>query len=237
MAYSIESIAISISIGVLPTLLWLLFWLRKDRIKNKPKGLFILCYILGAAVVLLVIPAQRLIYNAFGTNTIGIGLLAAVEELAKFLVINTIALKSQYANRPVDFAMFLVCGALGFAALENVFYILEPVSRGNLLAGFLTGNVRFLGSTLLHAMASGLFGVALGLSFYRNWEFKPLYVIGGFTLATLLHSTFNFFIISNNGGNMLEVLSFLWIIAILNILLFEKLKRMNNQTNLNTQYV
>src|SRR5574343_383234 len=234
--YSAESIAIAILVGVLPTILWLLFWLRKDRIKDKPRGLFMLCYILGGMIVLLVVPAQRIIYKLFGTSTEGIAMLAGVEELAKFLVINTIALKSQYASRPIDFPMFLICGALGFAAVENVFYILKPIASGNLLDGFLTGNFRFLGATLLHAMSSGLFGVALGLSFYRDWEFKPIYVLAGFALATLLHSAFNFFIISNNGGNMLEVLSFLWIVAILNILLFEKLKRMNNHTNLNTKY-
>lgn len=234
--YDTKSFLIAVAIGVIPTILWLLFWLKGDRIKGKPKGLFILSYILGGMMVLLVVPFQKFVYKFTGTAPIGIVALAAIEEFAKYWVINTVALKSKFVDRPIDFPMFLICGALGFAALENVFFILQPISTGNLLNGFITGNIRFLGATLLHAMSSGLFGVALGLGFYNNWKFKEIYVLGGFALAVLLHSAFNFFIINNNGGNMLEPLSFLWVVAILNILLFEKLKRMNN-TNLKTQYV
>lgn len=237
MAYSIKSIAISFVFGVLPTLIWLLFWLRKDRIKDKPFGLFFLSYILGALVVFLVVPFQKIIYNFFGIGIVGITLFAGIEEIAKFWIINTVALKSNYASRPIDFPMFLICGALGFAALENIFYVLGSLSTGNVMDGFITGNIRFLGSTLLHAMSSSVFGILIGLSFHRNWEFKPLYTFAGFALATLLHSAFNFFIISNNGGKMLEVLSFLWIIAILNILLLEKLKRMTSNIKQKINYV
>lgn len=234
--YDTKSLLIAFAIGVLPTILWLLFWLRGDRIQGKPKGLFILSYILGGMVVLLVVPAQKFIFKFTDTAPIGIILLASIEEYAKFAVINAVALKSKFANRPIDFPMFLICGALGFAALENVFFILQPIATGHILDGFITGNIRFLGATLLHAMSSGIFGVALGLGFYNDWKFKPLYVLSGFTLAVLLHSTFNFFIINNDRGNMLEPLAFLWVIAILNILLFEKLKRMNNP-NIKTNYV
>ncbi|MBP6912403.1 MAG: PrsW family intramembrane metalloprotease [Candidatus Pacebacteria bacterium] len=227
--YSWQTIAIAAATGILPTILWLLFWLREDRIGNKPKGLFVLCYILGAMMVFLVVPLQRFAFGFVGAGLVGIIIFAAIEELAKYLIINTVALKSSFADRAIDFPMFLICGALGFAALENVFFIIGPISNGMLLDGFITGNIRFLGATLLHAMASGLFGVLIGLSFYRNWQYKPLYVFGGFTLAVLLHSTFNFFIINGNGKNTLQTLAFLWVVAILNILLFEKLKRMNKK--------
>lgn len=224
--YNWQTIAIAAATGILPTILWLFFWLREDRIENKPKGLFVLCYILGALMVFLVVPLQKVAFKFVGTSIVGIIIFAAIEELFKYLIINTVAFKSSYITRPIDFPMFLICGALGFAALENVFFIIGPISNGLLLTGFITGNVRFLGSTLLHAMASGLFGVVIALSFHNNWQFKRIYILGGFALAVLLHSAFNFFIISGNGRNTLQTLAFLWVIAILNILLFEKLKRM-----------
>lgn len=225
--YSYQTIAIACATGILPTILWLVFWLRGDRTAGKPKGLFILCYILGALMVLLVVPLQKFAFKFVGIGLTGIIIFAAIEELFKYLIINVAAFKSSFATRAIDFPMFLISGALGFAALENVFFILEPISNGSITLGLMTGNIRFLGATLLHAMASGLFGVMIGLSFYRNWELKTLYTMFGFALAVLLHSAFNFFIISGNGRNTLQTLAFLWVIAILNILLFEKLKRMN----------
>ncbi|OGI72548.1 hypothetical protein A3J61_01090 [Candidatus Nomurabacteria bacterium RIFCSPHIGHO2_02_FULL_38_15] len=228
--YSWQTIAIAGATGVLPTILWLVFWLRGARTAGKPKGLFILCYILGALMVFLVVPIQKFAFNFVGIGITGIIVFASIEELFKFLIINTVALKSNFATRAIDFPMFLISGALGFAALENVFFIIGPIADGLILTGFITGNIRFLGATLLHAMASGLFGVMLGLSFHRNWQFKPLYILAGFALAVLLHSTFNFFIISGDGRNTLQTLAFLWVVAILNILLFEKLKRMDKLT-------
>lgn len=226
-SHSLNQLLIAGATGILPTVLWMVFWLRNGLTSDRPKGLYILSYILGAFMVFLVIPVQKFLFPFVGTSLLGIILFASIEEIAKFLIINTVALKSQFANRPIDFVMFLISGALGFAALENVFFILKPLSEGLLLNSFITGNIRFLGATLLHAMASGLFGVALGISFNYNWKLKPLFIIFGFALATLLHSVFNFFIISNNGTKTLETLAFLWVVAILNILLFEKLKRMN----------
>jgi RsiW-degrading membrane proteinase PrsW (M82 family) len=89
----------------------------------------------------------------------------------------------------------------------------------------LTGNLRFLGSTLLHAIASGIIGSALGLAFYLK-KLRIPYLLIGLISAICLHSVFNFFIMKGSGENFLRVFGFLWVIAIINILIFEKLKRM-----------
>jgi hypothetical protein len=48
-------------------------------------------------------------------------------------------------------------------------------------------------------------------------------------LAVLLHSTFNFFIMRGEGKSTLQIFIFLWVITILVILLFEKLRRMSGE--------
>ena len=93
--------------------------------------------------------------------------------------------------------------------------------------GLLTGELRFLGSTLLHSISSGILGIALGLSLYMEGLKRYFYVFIGFLFAIALHSIFNFFIIRNGGSDFLKVFSFLWVVTIIVILLFEKVRRMN----------
>ena len=53
---------------------------------------------------------------------------------------------------------------------------------------------RFIGATLLHALASAIIGYYLALSMFRaRKKFLPL--IHGFTLAILLHGFYNIFVI------------------------------------------
>jgi len=128
-------------------------------------------------------------------------------------------------NEPIDYPMYFIACALGFAAFENVLYLMEPLRVSGTVVGLLTGNLRFLGSTLLHAIASGMIGSALGLAFYLE-KYRKRYVLIGIILAIMLHSAFNFFIIKGSGENFLGIFGLLWVVAIINILIFEKLKRM-----------
>ena len=93
----------------------------------------------------------------------------------------------------------------------------------------LTGNLRFLGSTLLHAVSSGVIGIALGLSFKLEGFTKKIYILIGIIFAIALHSAFNFFIMNNNGSDFLKVFAFLWVATIINLLLFEKLRRISGE--------
>jgi hypothetical protein len=58
--------------------------------------------------------------------------------------------------------------------------------------------------------------------FERKWH---LFV--GFLIAITLHSAFNFFIIRNDGNDFLKVFAFLWVVTIIVLLLFEKVRRMS----------
>jgi RsiW-degrading membrane proteinase PrsW (M82 family) len=97
--------------------------------------------------------------------------------------------------------------------------------------GLLTGQLRFLGSTLLHAVSSGIIGIALGLSFHMEWYRKKWYLLAGLILAIALHSAFNFFIMENSGSDFLKVFAFLWVVTIIIMLLFEKLRRMSRKVD------
>lgn len=220
-------LALAILSGFLPALFWLWFWLKEDNQKPEPKGLLTILFIVGMISVIFVIPIQKFIQNNITSQEWQIIGWASAEELIKYLGVVILLYKTNRIDEPIDWPIFLITVALGFAALENTLFLIKPFSLGQATVGLLTGQLRFLGSTLLHAVSSGIIGIALGLSFFMGKFIKKIYLFVGITLAITLHSAFNFFIMEDKGSNFLRVLGFLWVVTIIIILLFEKLRRMS----------
>ena len=158
--------------------------------------------------------------------------IALVEEFLKYLVPRIGAFSSPSLDEPLEIMLYMVISAWGFAALENTFFILNPLSDGNVLETLLTGNLRFLGATLLHTLSSATIGGAIALSFYKKISIKRIYVGIGVILSILLHTLFNLFIMNSNGEKALIVFLFVWLGIILLILFFEKIKRIKNPKQL-----
>ena len=135
--------------------------------------------------------------------------------------------KTNFADEPIDWPIYMITGALGFAALENALFLIKPLSVGATAVGLLTGQLRFLGSTLLHTVSSGIVGITMGISLHMGGFSRKWHFLIGLILAIALHSVFNFFIMKNNGSDFLKVFAFLWVVTIIVMLLFEKVRRMN----------
>lgn len=215
--------------GVLPALIWLWFWLREDEEKPEPKGMLMLCFLLGMVAVIFVLPIEKFLQVHISSQELQILSWASVEEIIKYLAVLIVLFNTSYIKNPIDYPIYTITAALGFAALENTFFLIKPLSLDHSTVGLLTSQLRFLGSTLLHSVSSGLIGISLGLSFYLSRFFKKLYLIIGIIAAIALHTAFNFFIIDNNGNNFLSVFALLWVVTIINMLLIEKLRRMSGE--------
>jgi|SRR3989338_8948693 len=213
--------------GILPSLFWLWFWLREDKKNPEPKGLLTIVFIMGMIAVICVLPIQKFIQAQISSHEWQLILWASAEEIIKYLAVLLILFKTTYTDEPIDWPIYLITAALGFAALENALFLIKPLSMGENTVGLLTGQLRFLGSTLLHAVSSGILGIAMGLSLYMEGFKKKWYHIVGLIFAIALHSAFNFFIIRNGGNDFLKVFGFLWVVTIIVMLLFEKIRRMN----------
>ncbi len=213
--------------GIIPSLLWLWFWLKEDDKHPEPKILLTIVFIMGMASVLVVLPIQKFIQNIISSPDIQLVLWASVEEIFKYIAVLLILYKTNNADEPIDWPIYLITSALGFAALENALFLIKPFSISEATVALLTGQLRFLGATLLHTISSGTIGIAIGLSFYMQ-EFKKKWSLFiGFIVAITLHSVFNFFIIKNEGNDFLKVFAFLWVVTIIVMLLFEKVRRMS----------
>jgi len=219
--------------GLTPALLWLWFWVREEENKSEPKAVLTMVFIMGMVSVACVIPIQKFIQaNTTGDN-LQLILFAGAEEIIKIIAVLVILYKTKYIDEPIDWPIYLVTAALGFAALENTLYLIKPIGLGQDTISLLTGQFRFLGATLLHAVSSGIMGIALGISFHTSGFKKKIHALVGLILAISLHSVFNFFIIrvkttdANYFLEIFKVFGFLWVVSIILMLLFEKIRRMN----------
>ena len=211
--------------GLLPALLWLWFWLREDRKNPEPKQLIFLAFIMGALTIPFVIPLQKYAQTVL-TGALLIFIWAAIEEVFKYGFAYFSVLKRKDMNEPIDGVVYMISIALGFAALENTLFLLDPLSNGYIAESILTGNFRFFGATLLHLLSSATVGVFIAFGFYRSPGAKWLLTSFGIILAIVLHTLFNFFIINSNGTSMLFVFGSVWVGIIILLFVLEKIKRL-----------
>lgn len=211
--------------GALPAIVWLLFWLREDDRSPEPRILIFRTFILGMLAVPAVLPFQLAIEKYWPGITFSTFVLwAIVEEAFKLLAAYWGGLKSREDNEPLDPLIYMITAALGFAALENALFIATPLLQGEVVAGVITGNLRFIGSSLLHTVSSGIIGVALAFAFY-----KPHLRLGlgmfAFFGAVVFHAGFNVFVSRESNTDATIAFGAVWASVAVLLLIFERVKR------------
>ena len=210
--------------GILPALAWLWFWLREDSKHPEPRQLIALAFLAGMATVAVVIPIENYIGTFIKEQTTLFTIWSAVEEVSKYLAALATVLWRREDDEPIDVVIYMIIVALGFAAAENTLFLLSPLAGSTVTQTIITGNLRFMGATLLHVLSSAAVGVVLALSFYSTRIDKVYHAVSGVILAILLHSLFNFFILNEPEESILRTFGFVWlgVIALLAILEFIK---------------
>jgi len=210
--------------GILPSLLWLFFWLREDNLHPGPRLAIALTFLLGMLSVALAIYGEGVATIFIKSSTEQYIVWAAIEETVKGLVVLIIALFSSQIEDPIDCMIFFVAAALGFAAVENSFFILNPLSSGNISVSIVVGDFRFIGATLVHTVSSALIGFCIAFVFYRNVWAKIAMIVTGLVGAVAIHSAFNLSVLSIAPQNTLSVFAWIWCAVIIIMILFEEIK-------------
>lgn len=221
----IHSVTIAFLGGVLPAFFWLWFWLREDRLHPEPRRLLVATFLLGMFSVPLAIPFEKLAEYFIPASLAVIVVWALIEELLKYVAAYTGGMHTHAENEPIDAMVYLLTAALGFAAAENMLFILNPLIEGDVFVGIITGNIRFIGTSLLHVISSSIIGGAIALSFYKSRKVRHEYFWVGMAVAVWMHATFNHFILQSGGNGLFIVLIILWVCVIGLMLLFERVKR------------
>ncbi len=205
--------------GALPSLIWLLYYLRKD-LHPEPKKMILKVFFWGA---LATIPA--LIFQIFFSEALNqfrylavfyspeispylpaitnvarwFLVIALTEEVVKYLVVRWTVFGSGELDEPLDIMLYMVVAALGFAALENVLYLFSPIDNLSLTAvlqvTITVSFLRFIGATFLHTLCSALLGYFMALSSLRGKHRFRLTLLG-LLLAAGLHGLYDFSIIN-----------------------------------------
>lgn len=192
--------------GVLPSFVWLLFYLKKDSHPESNRMILkIFFYGMIAAIPAILLEMgivgemSRLNLSPILLSILSIFIgVALVEEFLKYLVVRGKVLRSSEFDEPIDVLLYMIIAALGFAASENIL-ILFSLGPTFLLGEALSITAfRFLGATFLHVLSSGVLGFFLALSFF-DLKNRGKFLLLGIALATLLHGIYNFAIIEVEG--------------------------------------
>lgn len=193
---------IILSAGLLPSFIWLLFYLRKD---SHPESnhlvlkIFILGIISGVFAIFLEKIFQKGMVFIKASNLLFIIFLASgiIEEGVKFLAVKIGLWKTSEPDEPIDWILFLIISALGFAALENILVLTTQEAIGSIKA-LEVMSWRFISATFLHALCSGAIGYFWVLSRYKN---KRTYLWLGFLVIASLHAFYNWSIMKTGEIN------------------------------------
>lgn len=230
---------IALAGGILPALLWLWFFLHEDN-HPEPGGRIFLTFLAGMAAVLAVLPIEEAIrthLTASATTVTTIILWSLAEEVIKYVAAYIVALQTTLTDEPIDFVIYMVTVALGFSAFENALFLLPAIGDSLYLQSIITGNMRFVGATLVHIVSSGLLGTMLAISYYRRKRLQIEYALLGIVGATALHAFFNFFIMGASSTQLFSTFSLVWVSIIILLLIIERARKVKpahyNQQNAN----
>ena len=224
---------ILITLGVLPSLLWLALYLREDE-HPEPSRLLLRVFLFGALAAPLAAGVEFMLIDILDALSLPLYLaniilfivvIGMTEEFMKYVAVRVTEEPSASFDEPADAMIYMIVAALGFAAVENVLSVFSPyiATTGDILEVL---GLRFLSATLLHVLASALMGYFLAQKhfFYRRGQ-----IIKGVVVAGILHGLYNILTLESTDferlGMTLLIVVLLAFMAIVVNVLFYKLKK------------
>ncbi len=181
-------------ITILPSLLIITFFVKSDRFPE-PTNQIIKIFFYG---ILLCFPAFYLntqLIGVYANTGIGDDLVssflsaAPVEEVLKFTVLYSLVYKMKDFNEPMDGIVYGVTVSLGFATLENIYYVYVLSDHFDTSSQSLA-ILRSFSAIPAH----GVFGATMGY-FFMKYSFisKQNNLALCMIVPILLHGSYNFF--------------------------------------------
>jgi len=183
-------------LAVLPGLLvcWIIY--RADKYEREPLWALIMCFGLGAAITLPAIWVERMLIPRVGdiekdpvlTALLAFGAIAPVEEILKWAALLLGAYIWRFFNEPFDGIVYAVMIAMGFATVENIFY-LDVFGQDTAL-------IRAFTAVPAHLVFAISVGYYVGLAKFNPSQSKHL-LLRGLIVAILIHGMYDFLVLQN----------------------------------------
>ena len=184
-----------------PVFIILFYIYFRDKYEKEPFGLLVKSLLAGVLIVLPVLFAERLLMalmpplDKVGTAAYHAFVVAGfTEEVFKFLALYLLVWRSPSFNEKFDGIVYSVFVSLGFAAVENVLYVMD--------GGMQTAMVRALTAVPAHALFGVTMGYYLGIA-HMYEELKKPYLLRALFFPILLHGIYDFILMVEIGWLLL----------------------------------
>lgn len=220
-----------IASAILPALLLLWYVYRKDKIEKEPKKLVGELFFAGGLTIISAMIIEliglELLEMAFDADSLAyklvsnIVIIAGAEEGGKYYMLKKKTWESPEYNYLYDAVVYSVAVSLGFAAFENVLYVVG--------GGFGVAILRGITSVPGHAVDSVFMGYYYGLAKKANVNGdvskEESYRTKAIIVPVLLHGLYDFFLSMEKGVFIAVFFGFYIISLILAVKLVNRLSR------------
>jgi RsiW-degrading membrane proteinase PrsW (M82 family) len=203
----------------------------RDKYEKEPFRLLFYALFAGGLTVIPVLFLEQFLssFNTFFYGLLGAAWKAFVvaafsEELFKYMALFLLIWKSPEFNEKFDGIVYAVYVSLGFAAVENVMYVME--------GGFSTGLMRAITAVPAHAIFGVTMGFYFGLAKFYEKERATLKLKAlGFPM--LLHGIYDFILFTE-----IEWLTIVFIgfVVYLYVSGLRRIRTLSDQSIYNTDY-
>lgn len=206
-----------LALAIAPGAFWLWYFRAKDRLRPEPRHVVLRVFILGGVAAFVAGLLELGVLQAVGLREVERSALRAVaaalivalaEEILKFLAVFRGAYRHREFDEVFDGIVYAVAASLGFATVENVFYVLE--------GGVTVGLVRAVLSVPGHAFFGVLMGYYMGMAKFSGPRESRL-LLTGVAVAVLAHAAYDAVLFTGSalGLAVIPIVIFLWRHAVL----------------------
>ena len=206
-----------LSLTILPSLLILRFFVKSDKFPE-PASAIIKVFIWGIVISIPIFFINTYILFKIPEKHIAIFPAAFVEEGFKFLVFYFIVLKLKDFDEPMDALVYGVTVSLGFATLENIYYVY--FSEFSEIYGSTTlASIRAFTSIPAHAS----FGCLMGYFVLKHHFTKSKKnIIFALIVPSLVHYLYNFVMIN---GELFILIIIVLLLIIIPFIILNRVKK------------
>ena len=197
--------------ALLPAVALMIYVYRKDRAEPEPIGLVVRVFLFGALSGPVAAIIENVLFGVFeavipaGTLLIVVEYfigVAAVEEGCKYFCLNTIRKRPEF-NYVFDAIVYSVAAALGFAALENIFYVFD----GGLDVAFTRAVFSVPGHMADGVVMGTFFGLARKRELHGNRAGARRFYLLAYLLPVVEHGFYDTALSLDSDGFMLIALA------------------------------
>ena len=189
-----------VNIALVPVFIFLYWIYYKDACEKEPMHMLVKAFFSGCGVAVAIVIVGVILALAFGiestsefhsvSDALKTAFLEAAipEEIGKFLVLYFLIWKSKYFDEHFDGIVYATFVSLGFAALENIFYVFD--------GGYATGLIRAFTAVPGHFLFGVVMGYYFSLAKFGDIQLRRRNILFAITLPILLHGAYDAILMS-----------------------------------------